>query len=91
MTLDQVKSARALLGWSKLQLGLRSGTSSRMVKMFENTRRVASLSSFGRTEQVDALVAVRATFKAFGIKFTNGNTPGVHLRRFESMSCKDRD
>ncbi len=59
MTPDQVKAARALLGWSMSRLGMRSGTSVHTVRSFEQTGRVASM--YGRTDQVDAVAAIRAT------------------------------
>ncbi len=80
MTPDQVKAARALLGWTRMQLGIRSVTSMYMVKTFENTGRVAPL--YGRAEQVDSLAAIRSTFEEAGIVFIeeNGGGPGVRLR-----------
>ncbi len=78
MTPDQVKAARALLGWSMSRLGMRSGTSVHTVRSFELTGRVASM--YGRTEQMDAVAAIRATLEAAGVEFTDGNAPGVQLR-----------
>ena len=81
MTPDQVRAARTLLHWSKLRLGIRSGTSAYMVKTFENTGRVVSLAGSGRTKPVDALAAVRATLEAAGVEFMDGDAPGVRLRK----------
>ncbi len=78
MTPDQVKAARALLGWSKLQLGLRSDTSLYVVKTFEQTGRVALVHR--RPDLTNPLTAVRATLEAAGVEFTNGDAPGVRLR-----------
>jgi hypothetical protein len=35
---------------------------------------------YGRTEQMDAVAAIRATLEAAGVEFTDGNAPGVQLR-----------
>ncbi len=78
MTPDQVKAARALLGWNIVRLAARSGTSKYMVIMFERTGRVAPL--YVRTEQVDGLAAMRAALEAAGVEFTNGDAPGVRIR-----------
>ena len=43
MTPDQIKAARALLGWSQLQLSLRSDTSIHVVRTFEQTGRVMTV------------------------------------------------
>ena len=79
MTPDQVKAARVLLGWTRMQLGIRSVTSAYMVKTFEDTGRVAPL--YVRTEQIDGLAAIRAALEAAGVEFTNGDEPGVKLRK----------
>jgi hypothetical protein len=70
----QLKAARALLGWSQTQLGLRSNTSAYVVKKFELTGQVASV--HGRPDLTDPLAAIRATLEAAGVKFTNGEALG---------------
>ncbi len=64
------------------RLGMRSGTSMHTVRSFEQTGRVASM--YCRTEQVDAVAAIRATLEAAGIEFTNGDPPSVLLRKQSS-------
>jgi len=81
VTPDQVKAARLLLGWSMSRLGMRSGTSVHTVKSFEQTGRVAAM--YGRTDQVDAVAAIRTTLEAAGVEFTNGDEPGVKLRKLD--------
>ena len=81
MTPDQLRAARALLGWSKLQLGLRSDTSLYVVKTFERTGRVALV--LRRPNLTDPLAAFRATLEAAGVVFTNGDEPGVKLRKLD--------
>ena len=70
MTPDQVKAARMLLGWSRMQLGLRSNTSLAVVKAFEQTGRVAFVQR--RPDLTDPLAAIRITLEAAGVEFTNG-------------------
>ncbi len=79
MTPHQVKAARTLLGWSMSRLGMRSGTSMHTVRIFERSGQIAKL--YCRTEQVDAVAAVRATLEAAGIEFTPENGGGVKLRK----------
>jgi len=62
MTPDQVKAARLLLGWSMSRLGMRSGTSMHTVRIFERSGQVAKL--YCRTDQVDAVAAIRDTLRA---------------------------
>jgi len=81
VTPDQLKAARALLGWSFDRVAARSSTSAQMVSTFEKTGRIMSIKSPGRTEQVDSVAAVRATLEAAGVEFTNGGVPGVRLRK----------
>jgi transcriptional regulator with XRE-family HTH domain len=78
VTPDQMKAARKLLGWNQIQLGVYSGTSIHMVRMFERMGHVAKL--YGRTEQVDTIAVIRAALEAAGIEFTTGRMPGARLR-----------
>ena len=81
MTPDQVKAARKLLGWSRVKLGALSDTSTTMVIVFEKTGRVVPLNSSSRTVPVDPVAAIRATLDEAGVEFTNGDAPGVRLRK----------
>jgi len=78
---DQVKAARALLGWSLDRLAARSGTSVPMVTAFEQTGRVVFSNGRSRALPVDAVAAVRTALEAAGIEFTNGDAPVVRLRK----------
>ncbi len=79
ITPGQVKVARKLLGWSRTQLGVRSGTSIHVVQAYERTGQVAKL--YGRRlEQVDTVAAIRATLETAGVEFTNRRVPGVRGR-----------
>ena len=70
MTPDQLRAARALLGWSQMRLGLRSNTSAYVVKKFELTGQVAKV--HGRPDSIDPLAAIRTTLEAAGVEFMNG-------------------
>ncbi|MGA7329351.1 MAG: helix-turn-helix transcriptional regulator [Rhodomicrobium sp.] len=64
--------ARAALGWTVRALALRAGVSKTTVVRFEN----------GLVDPIPAtLRAIRQTFEAAGVEFTNGEAPGVKLRR----------
>ena len=81
ITPNQVKAARKLLGWSRVKLGFLSNTSIHTVRIFERSGRVISLYSYGRTEQVDAVAAIRVTLEAAGVEFTGGHVPGARLQK----------
>ena len=78
LTSDQVRAARALLGWSYDTLGRQSGTSPSVCRMFEQTGRipVARIA----TRHVDRLLAIRTALARAGVEFTSGDSPGVRLR-----------
>ena len=79
MTPDQMKAARILLGWSQLQLSLRSDTSIHVVRTFEQTGRIMTVQR--RPDLTDPVAAIRATLEEAGIEFTDGDEPGVKLRK----------
>ena len=79
MTPYQLKAARALLGWSRLQLALCGATSEQMVTTYERTGQVAGLHD--QTDQGDSIAAIRATLEVAGIEFTNEWVPGARLRK----------
>ncbi len=83
MTSDQLRAARALLGWSQMQLGLRSNTSTYVVRKFELTGQIANVRR--RPDLTDPLTTVRATLEAAGIEFIpeNGAGGGVQLRKLD--------
>ena len=81
MTPDQLKAARALLGWSFVRVAARSGTSVQLVRTFEKTGRIVSMNIPGRPMPIDAVAAVRTTLEAAGVEFTDGDELGVKLRK----------
>ena len=79
MTPAQMKAARLLLGWNQTLLAARSGTSVHSVRAFEWSGQAAKL--YGRTGQVDVVAVIRATLEVAGIEFTEGDAPGVQMRK----------
>ena len=79
MTPDQMKVARRLLGWSVDRLSVYSDSSYQMVHTFERTGRVRTVQR--RPNLHDPVAAVRATLEVAGIEFTEGDAPGVRLRK----------
>jgi len=79
MTPDQMKAARRLLGWSKMQLSLRSDTSVYVVTTYEKTGRVALVQRW--LDLTDSVAAIRTTLEEAGIEFTGRDAPGVQMRK----------
>ena len=72
LTPEQCRAARGLLNWSQPQLAERAGVGLSTVRSFE----------VGRHQPIRAnLAAMQAVFEAEGIEFTNGDEPGLKLRR----------
>ena len=74
ISVRQVKAARALLDWSQERLAAASGVS------IPTVRRLEAMDGElrGRAETAERL---RAALEAAGVEFTNGDAPGVRLRR----------
>ena len=79
MTPNQLKAARRLLGWSRDRLGAYSDTSYHVIRTFEATGRVAIM--YDWTGPSEPLAVIRATLEVAGVEFTNGDAPGVRLRK----------
>lgn len=75
MTGNQLKAARALIGWSQAQVAEAANLSIPTVKRAEGQ---AALSA-----STDAIAAIQAALEAAGVMFLpeNGNGPGVALRK----------
>jgi transcriptional regulator with XRE-family HTH domain len=69
---EQLRAARALLGWSQTVLAERAKMSLPTVKRAETGR--------GAKVSPDAYQALQAALEGVGIEFTNGDAPGVRLR-----------
>lgn len=73
VTIKQFRAARALLGWSQTKLGEHADLSLTTVKRMETGR--------GANVSDEAWAAAKAALEAAGIEFTNGDAPGVKLKR----------
>ncbi len=68
----QIRAARALLGLSQDQLVNSSGVPKRTLVRLEKSE---------GEPQRRTVDAIRAALEAAGVEFTNGDAPGVRLRR----------
>jgi transcriptional regulator with XRE-family HTH domain len=77
VTREQVRMARAALGWTVRDLATKAGLSANTVSRYEN----------GTDALGDTLARLRRTFEAAGITFIdeNGGGAGVRLQRRISM------
>jgi transcriptional regulator with XRE-family HTH domain len=69
---EQCRAARALLNWSQAVLAERAAVAKQTLADFERGAR----SPYPRT-----LADIREALEAAGIEFTNGNAPGVRLKK----------
>ena len=72
ITPDQCLEARELLGWSRVRLGSRCGLSHTSLRRFE----VGVL--FPKSE---SLAAIERALNEAGVEFTDGDQPGVWMRK----------
>jgi len=79
VTPEQCREGRKLLGWSRERLGAMSGTSAHFVRYYEEFGR--AMAQGGGVSGSDRLGAVRAALEAAGVEFTDGDAPGVTLRK----------
>lgn len=77
MTPAQVKAARLLLGWPRKRLAAMSNVPYAAIADFER-------GAVARSMTIGRLDAIRMALKTAGIVFTNGEEPGVKLRRREA-------
>jgi len=68
----QWRAARALIGWSQTELAETIGVSVLTIKRLE---------SGGRIVSEEMRTRAKAALEAAGVEFTNGDAPGVRLRR----------
>jgi transcriptional regulator with XRE-family HTH domain len=69
---EQSRAARGLMDWSQTELGARANLSESTIRDFEKGRRVPT---------VNNLAAIRTALESAGVEFTNGEQPGVRLRK----------
>jgi transcriptional regulator with XRE-family HTH domain len=60
------------MDWSQTELGARANLSESTIRDFEKGRRVPT---------VNNLAAIRTALESAGVEFTNGEQPGVRLRK----------
>ena len=72
MTPAQCRAARALLDYDQASLASEASLGLSTVVDFERERRLVS---------AKAIAAIRAALEAAGVEFTNGDQPGVRMRR----------
>jgi transcriptional regulator with XRE-family HTH domain len=72
ITPEQSRAARGLLDWSQTELGTRSNLSESTIRDFEKGRRVPTINN---------LEAIQRALEAAGVEFTNGDGPGVRMRK----------
>ncbi len=74
MISEQIRAARGLLRWEQQDLAAAAGISVQTVKRLEKTP--GKVSAHTRTVE-----AIGKAVEAAGVEFTDGDAPGVRLRR----------
>jgi transcriptional regulator with XRE-family HTH domain len=72
LTPGQCRAARSLIGWSQEQLAAASKVAKATIANFEAGKR----ESYSRT-----LDDIRAALESAGVEFTNGEQPGVRMKK----------
>ena len=67
----QMRMARAALGWGVRDLAAKAGVTANTVTRIEN----------GADAKASTLEAIRRALESAGVEFTNGDAPGVKLRK----------
>ena len=70
---EQVRMARAALGWGVRVLAEKAGVTANTISRYEN-----GADALGAT-----LTKIQRALEASGVEFTNGDKPGVRLKRRE--------
>ncbi len=81
VSIKQVKAARSLLGWSQEDLAHKSGVSIPTIKRLE----AEDGGIGGRAETGEKITAA---LERAGVVFTNGDEPGVKLRKPSKKTSK---
>jgi transcriptional regulator with XRE-family HTH domain len=82
ISIRQIKAARSLLDWPQERLAEASGISIPTVRRLE----AADGDLGGRKDTAEKIVAA---LEAAGVEFTNGEQPGVRLKRARDASDRD--
>jgi transcriptional regulator with XRE-family HTH domain len=72
ISIGQLRAARGLIGWSQVDLAKAAKVGRATIADFESGKR----EPYDRT-----LDDLRAALEAAGVEFTNGDQPGVRLRK----------
>jgi transcriptional regulator with XRE-family HTH domain len=82
VSIEQLRAARALLGWSQTELALRAGLSLPTVKRVER--------DFGPLVSEEARTKLQKAIEAAGIEFLEENGGGAGVRFRKSSHSKRR-
>jgi transcriptional regulator with XRE-family HTH domain len=74
LTSDQIRAARALVRWSARELAEKADLSLPTIQRLEAAEGVPSTS-------VQTLMSIKAALEKVGVEFTDGEAPGVRLRK----------
>jgi transcriptional regulator with XRE-family HTH domain len=74
LTSDQIRAARALVRWSARELAEKADLSLPTIQRLEAADGVPSTS-------VQTLMSIKAALEKMGVEFTNGEAPGVRLKK----------
>ena len=70
----QVRAARALLGWTAKDLAQKANVGISTVQRVENAEGTPNV-------HASNLASIQSTLESAGIEFTNGDAPGIRMRR----------
>jgi transcriptional regulator with XRE-family HTH domain len=70
ISIAQIRAARGLLGWSQAELAAEAGLSRPTIERAET-----------KTVSEATIDAIRRALETAGVEFTNGDRPGVRLRK----------
>ena len=79
ITGQQIKAARELLGWAPSRLAQRAKLHSAIVRRAESVAGEPPVTVY-------QAALIRDALERFGIEFTNGDEPGVKLRRSDPQA-----
>ena len=74
LTSDQIRAARALVRWSARELAEKADLSLPTIQRLEAAEGVPSTS-------VQTLMSIKAALEKVGVEFTDGEAPGVRLKK----------
>jgi transcriptional regulator with XRE-family HTH domain len=75
LSAEQIRAARALLRWDQADVAKRAAVS------IETVKRLEGMDGPLMAVRAATLATIQQSFEAAGIEFTNGDAPGVRLRK----------